>query len=57
MNWKKIVAREWLVLMGCVIAGLALIATDAPGEIILVIYGFVQVVRATIWAIKTIRRP
>ncbi len=61
MNWRKIVAREWLVLLGCAIAGVVIaVNVDATDEqllpIIWTIYAAVQGVRATIWAIKTVRR-
>jgi len=63
MNWK-IVAREWLIFLGCVSGALVLIISHPRGAdvsvfalLTLFLYAIVQVVRATIWAIKTVRRP
>ncbi len=62
MNWRKIVAREWLILLGCAIVAFVIVLSDPDvlggtfGYFTLFSYAFVQAVRGTIWAIKTVRR-
>ncbi len=64
-NWKRIVAREWLVLVGCFLIAFTVCVVLAftvkrfnsePIEMWLSLYGLVQFIRSIIWACKTLRR-
>jgi len=65
-RWKRIVAREWLIFLGCVFAASALMTTSMivdqePFSLELVLfggvffYGLLFLVRSVIWAVRTLR--
>ena len=65
-SWKRIVAREWLLFLGCfVVAGalglwVMIVEDDFYPEAIvflgILIYVSLSLLRSVVWAVKTLRR-